>query len=140
MPDSNIMESLLFQLHYDSIAVSFIKVGSTFHPHSSAGYIAYTDLLDFFAHSTMGSCLENSPFIVRILKKNTFLNRFRKIVFSFQNLIRNSVYRLLLYAFIGHWPCPCRLYQTIGNYSKKDYINTRVIDNENLLLLFKFFN
>ncbi|RZC33025.1 SZT2-like, partial [Asbolus verrucosus] len=61
MPDSNIMESLLFQLHYDSIAVSFMKVGSTFHPHSSAGYISYTDLLDFFSHSTMGTCLESSP-------------------------------------------------------------------------------
>jgi hypothetical protein len=61
MPDSNIMETLLFQLHYDSIAVSFIKVGSTFHPHSSAGYISYTDLLNFFSHSSMGVCLESSP-------------------------------------------------------------------------------
>ncbi|XP_008200755.1 KICSTOR complex protein SZT2 isoform X3 [Tribolium castaneum] len=61
MPDSNIMETLLFQLHYDSIAVSFIKVGSSFHPHSSAGYISYTDLLNFFSHSTMGTCLETSP-------------------------------------------------------------------------------
>lgn len=64
MPDSNIMETLLFQLHYDSIAVSFIKVGSSFHPHSSAGYISYTDLLKFFSHSTMGTCLESSPDIV----------------------------------------------------------------------------
>lgn len=66
MPDSNIMETLLFQLHYDSIAVSFIKVGSTFHPHSSAGYISYTDLLNFFSHSSMGVCLESSPDIVSI--------------------------------------------------------------------------
>ncbi|KAJ8966990.1 hypothetical protein NQ317_011191 [Molorchus minor] len=59
MPDSNIMESLLFQLHYDSIAVSFLKVGSSFHPHSSAGFVSYTDLLYFFAHSTLGTCLES---------------------------------------------------------------------------------
>ncbi|KAJ8923504.1 hypothetical protein NQ315_010082 [Exocentrus adspersus] len=59
MPDSNIMESLLYQLHFDSIAVSFLKVGSSFHPHSSAGYVSYTDLLYFFAHSTLGTCLEN---------------------------------------------------------------------------------
>ncbi|KAG5885699.1 hypothetical protein JTB14_002313 [Gonioctena quinquepunctata] len=59
MPDSNIMESLLFQLHYDSIAISFLKVGSNFHPHSSSGFVAYTDLLYFFAHSTLGTCMEN---------------------------------------------------------------------------------
>ena len=64
MPDSNIMETLLLQLHYDSIAVSFIKVGSSFHPHSSAGYISYTDLLKFFSYSTMGTCLETSPHVV----------------------------------------------------------------------------
>ncbi|KAJ3640250.1 hypothetical protein Zmor_003559 [Zophobas morio] len=63
MPDSNIMETLLLQLHYDSIAVSFIKVGSSFHPHSSAGYISYTDLLKFFSYSTMGTCLETSPHV-----------------------------------------------------------------------------
>lgn len=64
MPDSNIMESLLYQLHFDSIAVSFLKVGSSFHPHSSAGYVSYTDLLYFFAHSTLGTCLENFVHIV----------------------------------------------------------------------------
>ncbi|CAG9828371.1 unnamed protein product [Diabrotica balteata] len=59
MPDSNIMESLLFQLHYDSIAISFLKVGSSFHPHSGAGFVSYTELLYFFAYSTLGTCLEN---------------------------------------------------------------------------------
>lgn len=59
------MESLLFQLHYDSVAVSFLKVGSVFHPHSSAGYVSYVDLLYFFAHSTLGTCLENIPSLVR---------------------------------------------------------------------------
>ncbi|CAH1982611.1 unnamed protein product [Acanthoscelides obtectus] len=59
MPDSNIMETLLFQLHYDSIAVSFLKVGSSFHPHSSAGFVSYTDLLHFFSRATLGCCLEN---------------------------------------------------------------------------------
>lgn len=65
MPDSNIMESLLYQLHYDSIALSFLKVGSSFHPHSSAGYISYTDLLYFLSQCTLGSCLENITPVIR---------------------------------------------------------------------------
>lgn len=64
LPDVNIMESLLMQLHYDSTAVSFIKVGSPFHPHVCAGYVPYTDILRFISHSTMGSYLENLPEIV----------------------------------------------------------------------------
>lgn len=59
MPDSTIMESLLFQLHYDSIAVSFLKIGSPFNPHCSAGYVAYMDLLYFLSQCTLGSCMEN---------------------------------------------------------------------------------
>lgn len=59
LPDVNIMESLLMQLHYDSTAVSFIKVGSSFHPYVSAGYVPYEDVLTFLARSTMGTCLES---------------------------------------------------------------------------------
>lgn len=65
MPDSNIMESLLYQLHYDSIAVSFLKVGSSFHPHCSAGYVAYMDLLHFLSQCTLGTCIENVVSISR---------------------------------------------------------------------------
>lgn len=61
MPDSNIMESLLLQLHYDSISVSFLKVGSTFQPQSNAGYVSYTDLLKFLSQSTLGVYMENIP-------------------------------------------------------------------------------
>lgn len=70
MPDSNIMESLLYQLHYDSITLSFIKVSSKFHPHSSAGYVAYTDLLNFLSHSTSGTCLET---IVSVVHEPTMM-------------------------------------------------------------------
>lgn len=66
MPDSNVMESLLYQLHYDGISLSFLKVGSSFHPHSSAGYVSYTDLLHFLSHTTLGSYLENFPICVSI--------------------------------------------------------------------------
>lgn len=55
------MESLLLQLHYDSTAISFLKVGSSFNPHSSAGYVSYTDLLVFLSQSTLGSYLDRFP-------------------------------------------------------------------------------
>ncbi|XP_017776135.1 PREDICTED: protein SZT2-like [Nicrophorus vespilloides] len=61
MPDSSILESLLYQLHYDSIAVSFQKVGSQFKPDKSVGYVPYTDLLIFLSHSTLGSILDVFP-------------------------------------------------------------------------------
>ncbi|CAG9759252.1 unnamed protein product [Ceutorhynchus assimilis] len=61
MPDSNVMETMLHQLHYDSIAVSFLKVGSRFYPQCGAGLVPYVDLLHFFAHSTLGCCLEFFP-------------------------------------------------------------------------------
>ncbi|KAF5294731.1 hypothetical protein FQA39_LY00215 [Lamprigera yunnana] len=64
MPDGNIMETLLMQLHYDSIAVSFLKVGSSFHPHNSAGYISYTDLLKFLSQATLGVYLEEVSVII----------------------------------------------------------------------------
>lgn len=66
MPDSNIMESILFQLHFDSISVSFLKVGAQFHPYASAGYVAYTDLLSFLSHSTLGTYIETFPVFVSI--------------------------------------------------------------------------
>lgn len=72
MPDSNIMESLLLQLHYESISVSFLKVGPKFHPRNSAGYISYTDLLHFIAQATSGICLEVFPEIVSTTLKPIF--------------------------------------------------------------------
>ncbi|XP_056646993.1 KICSTOR complex protein SZT2-like isoform X1 [Diorhabda sublineata] len=85
MPDSNIMESLLFQLHYDSIAISFLKVGSTFHPHAGAGCVSYTDLLYFFAYSTLGTCIENFTQLPR--KPSSEMNIYHEffLLWSFHN-------------------------------------------------------
>ena len=58
MPDSNIMESILYQLHYDGILLSFLKVGLQFNPHVNVGYVSYSDLLIFLSQSTSGSYLE----------------------------------------------------------------------------------
>uniref|UniRef100_A0A1Y1NFY9 Protein SZT2 n=1 Tax=Photinus pyralis TaxID=7054 RepID=A0A1Y1NFY9_PHOPY len=87
MPDSNIMESLLMQLHYDSISVSFLKVGSSFHPQTSAGYISYTDLLHFISQATLGSCLEDFPFVK--LEPSLLMNKYQEsfLLWSFQNKI-----------------------------------------------------
>ncbi|XP_050313415.1 KICSTOR complex protein SZT2-like [Anthonomus grandis grandis] len=85
MPDSNVMETMLHQLHYDAIAVSFLKVGSSFHPHCGAGLVSYIDLLYFFAHSTLGTCLESFPKIVpdSSLSMNFYQESF--LVWSFHN-------------------------------------------------------
>ncbi|KAK5639276.1 hypothetical protein RI129_011768 [Pyrocoelia pectoralis] len=87
MPDSNIMESLLMQLHYDSISVSFLKVGSSFHPQTSAGYISYTDLLHFISCATLGNCLEDFPFIKA--EPSLVMNKYQELflLWSFQNKI-----------------------------------------------------
>lgn len=63
MPDSNIMESLLFQLHFDSTALSFLKVGSPFLPNVSATYVPYMDLLYFLSQATLGTCIEDFTYV-----------------------------------------------------------------------------
>ncbi|KAK4871539.1 hypothetical protein RN001_015663 [Aquatica leii] len=91
MPDSNIMESLLMQLHYDSISVSFLKVGSPFHPQSSAGYISYTDLLHFLSEATLGSFLEDFPVVKpdSSLSMNIYQRLF--LLWTFQSKINCSL-------------------------------------------------
>ncbi|XP_030748432.1 LOW QUALITY PROTEIN: KICSTOR complex protein SZT2-like [Sitophilus oryzae] len=95
MPDSNVMETLLHQLHYDAVAVSFLKVGSSYQPHSAAGLVSYFDLLDFFAHSTLGTCLESFP---KIVHDPSFLLNFYQdffLIWSFhnRNYIKDSFIR-----------------------------------------------
>ncbi|CAH0562057.1 unnamed protein product [Brassicogethes aeneus] len=89
MPDFNIMESLLYQLHYDSIAVSFLKVGSSFHPHSSAGYVPYVDLLYFLSHSTLGNCFETFPDVIH--EPSMSLNVYQELflLWSFHSKTKN---------------------------------------------------
>lgn len=59
MPDVNILESLLQQLHYDSTSVSFLMIGSSYHPHCNFGYVPYRDILHFIATATFGFYAEN---------------------------------------------------------------------------------
>ncbi|GJQ67112.1 hypothetical protein Trydic_g21981 [Trypoxylus dichotomus] len=86
MPDSNIMESILFQLHYDSIALSFIKVGSIFNPQISAGYVSYSDLLQFLSYSTLGTCLESLPVIDNTKTMNIYQELY--LLWSFNSKIQ----------------------------------------------------
>nr|XP_022914806.1 KICSTOR complex protein SZT2-like isoform X1 [Onthophagus taurus] len=88
MPDSNIMESIIFQLHYDSISLSFIKVGSAFTPHLSAGCVAYSDLLHFLSCSTLGICLESLPPPNSSKNMNTFQQLY--LFWSFNSKVQIS--------------------------------------------------
>ncbi|CAH1153732.1 unnamed protein product [Phaedon cochleariae] len=94
MPDSNIMESLLFQLHYDSISISFLKVGAPFHPHSGSGFVTYMDLLYFFAHSTLGTCMENFVFVKNdsAWQMNIYQEHF--LIWSFHSADRYNASRI----------------------------------------------
>ena len=56
-PDINALENLLAQLRKDTIALSFIKLSSTFHPHSNLARIPYEELMEYMALSTYGAYL-----------------------------------------------------------------------------------
>lgn len=45
LPNSSMLESMLTELRNNTIACSFIQVGSSPHPDSCLGYLPYTDLM-----------------------------------------------------------------------------------------------
>ena len=64
LPNSSMLESMLTQLRNNTIACSFIQVGSSPHPDSCLGYLPYTDLMQFISIATFGAYLPNCPAIV----------------------------------------------------------------------------
>ena len=46
-PDINSLENLLAQLRKDTIALSFIKLSSTFYPHANLSRIPYEELMEY---------------------------------------------------------------------------------------------
>ena len=66
LPNSSMLESMLTQLRNNTIACSFIQVGSSPHPDSCLGYLPYTDLMQFIAIATFGAYLPNCPPIDKV--------------------------------------------------------------------------
>ena len=56
-PDINVLDNLLAQLRKDTIALSFIKLSSSYHPQSSLARIPYEELMEYMALSTYGAFL-----------------------------------------------------------------------------------
>uniref|UniRef100_A0A0N7ZXW0 Protein SZT2 n=1 Tax=Daphnia magna TaxID=35525 RepID=A0A0N7ZXW0_9CRUS len=62
--DAGWSEALLSQLRHNTIACSFVQVGSrTCHPASSEGFLPNNDLMEFVASTTFGTCLSGAPHV-----------------------------------------------------------------------------
>lgn len=66
LPDIHVLELVLTQLRTNSVAVSFLHVGSQFHPHCAEGLVPYSELLQFIACATFGTYIPLSTIRVCI--------------------------------------------------------------------------
>lgn len=61
VPDAHVFDSVLGQLRSNTIACSFLHVGSLFHPHCGNGLVPYADLMNFIATATLGVYMIDIP-------------------------------------------------------------------------------
>ncbi|XP_069157334.1 KICSTOR complex protein SZT2 isoform X2 [Procambarus clarkii] len=61
LPDATVFDSLLVQLRNQTIACSFLQLGSVYHPQASLGYVPFSDLMSFLATATCGAYLPTLP-------------------------------------------------------------------------------
>ena len=66
LPDATVFDSLLVQLRNQTIACSFLQLGSVFQPQRSFGYIPFTDLMNFLATATCGAYMPSLPPVVGV--------------------------------------------------------------------------
>lgn len=63
--DVHVLDSVIQQLRATTVACSFLRVGSTYHPHCADGLVPYQDLLYFIARATLGTYMSFIPYAVR---------------------------------------------------------------------------
>ncbi|XP_076055800.1 KICSTOR complex protein SZT2-like isoform X3 [Oratosquilla oratoria] len=63
LPDATMFDSLLVQLRNQTIACSFLQLGSVYHPQAGLGFVPFTDLMHFMATATCGAYLTSLPTI-----------------------------------------------------------------------------
>ncbi|XP_075219216.1 KICSTOR complex protein SZT2-like isoform X2 [Lycorma delicatula] len=61
LPDVHVLDSVLTQLRTNAVSVSFLHVGSQFHPQCSLGLVPYVELMQFIAFSTTGAYVASPP-------------------------------------------------------------------------------
>ncbi|XP_066906429.1 KICSTOR complex protein SZT2 isoform X3 [Halyomorpha halys] len=59
LPDIHVLDSVLTQLRSNAVTVSFLHVGSQFHPHSCHGLVPYSELMEFIASATLGTYIHS---------------------------------------------------------------------------------
>uniref|UniRef100_A0A1B6LW97 C2H2-type domain-containing protein n=1 Tax=Graphocephala atropunctata TaxID=36148 RepID=A0A1B6LW97_9HEMI len=55
LPDIHVLDLVLTQLRTNAVAVSFLHVGSQFHPHCAQGLVPYSELMQFISCATFGT-------------------------------------------------------------------------------------
>lgn len=66
VPDVRVFDSVLTQLRMNTVACSFLHVGSLFHPQCCKGMVPYADLMNFIATATFGTYLTTIPKITSV--------------------------------------------------------------------------
>ena len=65
LPDATMFDSLLVQLRNNTVACSFLRLGSGCQPSGGLGSLPYTDLMHFLATATCGALLVRLPAVLR---------------------------------------------------------------------------
>ncbi|XP_054280353.1 KICSTOR complex protein SZT2-like isoform X2 [Macrosteles quadrilineatus] len=60
LPDIHVLDLVLTQLRTNAVAVSFLHVGSQFHPHCAQGLVPYSELMQFISCATFGTYIPYS--------------------------------------------------------------------------------
>ncbi|KAK7862806.1 hypothetical protein R5R35_004159 [Gryllus longicercus] len=66
VPDVHVFDSVLTQLRTNTVACSFLHVGSLFHPQCCKGMVPYADLMHFIATATFGTYMTTIPEITSV--------------------------------------------------------------------------
>ncbi|XP_053983197.1 KICSTOR complex protein SZT2-like [Hylaeus volcanicus] len=92
--DVHVLDSVIQQLRATTVACSFLRVGSTYHPHCADGLVPNQDLLYFIAGATLGTYMSFIPYATDL--DETEINNYHTN-FLFWQLYRDEVYEVLPY-------------------------------------------
>ncbi|RWS27289.1 protein SZT2-like protein, partial [Leptotrombidium deliense] len=86
LPNASVLEILLTQLRNNTIACSFLQIGSNPSPFSCIGYVPYTEIMKFLSTATFGAYLPHCPKIHQASVENKEFNLYHRafLAWSFQ--------------------------------------------------------
>ncbi|KAL1130345.1 hypothetical protein AAG570_013283 [Ranatra chinensis] len=91
LPDIDVLDSVLSQLRSNAVSVSFLHIGSQFHPHCCHGLVPYSELMQFISSATLGAYIPSPPHTA----ENRLINLYHEmfVTWSFR---KRSVFRDLI--------------------------------------------